>query len=125
MSKQLMDVVLPRLARPLYRQLQRFRDGEMDEDEFTRDFEALLQRQHAWLASRGVSEPRAAIAIHAAILVLSTPGLKAEAAETGLPTEVVEFEAIRDAAEDVARNYDIDVRKATQLISKMVARYGE
>jgi hypothetical protein len=125
MSKQLMDVVLPRLARPLYRQLQRYRDGELNESQFTRDFESLLQRQHAWLASRGVSEARAALAIHAAILVLSTPGLRAEAAETGIPTEIIEFDAIREAAEDVAQNYGIEVRRAVQVISKMVARYGE
>lgn len=125
MSKQLMDVVLPRLARPLSRQLQRYRDGELDEAAFTRDFESLLQRQHEWLANRGVSEPNAALAIHAAILVLSNPGLRAEAAETGRPTEVIEFEAIREAAEDVARNYGVNVRRAVQAISRMVARYGE
>ncbi len=125
MNKQLMDVVLPRLARPLYRQLRRYRSGELGEVEFTRDFEAMLQRQHAWLASRGVSEARAALAIHAAILVLSSPGLRAEAAETGKPTEVVEFEAIREAAEDVAHNYGLDVREATRIISRMVARYGD
>ncbi len=125
MSKQLMDVVLPRLARPLYRQLQRFRDGELDEAEFTQDFEALLQRQHAWLANRGVSEAQAALAIHAAILILSSPGLRAEAAESGVPTEIIEFDAIREAAEDVSRNYGIEFRKAVQIISKMVARYGE
>lgn len=125
MSKQLMDVVLPRLARPLYRQLQRYRDGELDEAQFTRDFEALLQRQHAWLASRGVSEARAALAIHAAILVLSSPGLRAEAAETGRPTELIEFEAVREAADDVSRNYGLEFRLAVQIISKMVARYGD
>ena len=45
MNKPLMDVVLPRLAGPLYTQLQRFQSGELTEKQFTRLFEGLLQRQ--------------------------------------------------------------------------------
>jgi hypothetical protein len=82
MSKQLMDVVLPRLARPLYQQLERYRTGQLNDKQFTAKFEALLRRQHAWLAKRGISAARAALAIHAAVLVLSLPGLRAEAEET-------------------------------------------
>jgi hypothetical protein len=124
MSKQLMNLVLPRLARPLYRQLQRYRAGELDDRQFTRGFEALLQRQHAWLAQRGVPELRAALAIHGAVLVLSGPGLRAEAEEKGLPLEVVEYKAVCEAATDVSQNYGIDERHAVKVISRIVARYG-
>ncbi len=125
MNKQLMEVVLPRLARPLYRQLRRYRAGELDESEFTKSFESLLQRQHLWLTNRGVSDVRAALAIHGAVLVLSSPGLRAEATESGMPLEVVEHRAVREAGQDVARNYGVDEQKAVRAIAGMVARYVE
>ncbi len=125
MSKQLMKVVLPRLARPLYRQLQRYRSGKIDDDEFTRGFDCLLRRQHAWLAKRGVSEVRAALAIHGAVLVLSGPGLRAEATESGLPLEVIEYRAVREAAADVAKNFGLKEEKAMHIIGGILARYGD
>jgi hypothetical protein len=125
MSKQLMDVVLPRLARPLYKHLERFRTGEISEGQFTRRFESLLQKQHAWLARRGISAARAAMAIHAGVLVLSLPGLRAEAEEQGVPLEVVEVKAIREAAQDLARNYALDLGRSFDLIAAIVAKYGE
>jgi hypothetical protein len=125
MDKQLMDVVLPRLARPLYRQLERYQTGKMDDDTFTERFESLLRRQHAWLEKRGISGRRAAIAIHAAVLVLSLPGLRAEAAEDNLPLEVVEHRAVREAAADVAANYGIPEPRAAQAIASLVAQYGD
>ena len=124
MSKQLMEVVLPRLARPLYRQLERYWTGELSDKQFTRRFEALLRRQHAWLAERGIPEVRAALAIHAALLVLSRDGLRAEAAERSLPLEVVEHRAVLEAAADLERNYGMEQRKATHKIASLVARYG-
>ncbi len=125
MSKPLMDIVLPRLARPLYRQLERYRTGELDDRQFTRQFEALLQRQHVWLANRGISAVRAAVAIHAAVLVLSLPGLRAESAEGNLPLEVVEHRAVREAAADVSRNYGVNERKLTDMIAALVARHAD
>jgi hypothetical protein len=125
MNKQLMEVVLPRLARRLYRQLERYRAGQLDDHEFTQAFEALLQRQHHWLAERGVSNARAAVAIHGAVLVLSSPGLRAEAAETGLPLELIEFRAIRAAAADIASNYGVDEQKLVHDIGAIVARYSD
>jgi len=125
MNKQLMDIVLPRLARPLYRQLHRFQGGQFDEAEFTRRFEALLRRQHAWLSRRGVAANRAALAIHAAVLVLSLPGLRAEAAQANVPLEVIEQRAVREAAADVARNYDVPERRVADVIAGIVARYGD
>jgi hypothetical protein len=124
MSKQLIEVVLPRLAKTLYRQLQRYRAGQLNEKQFSSCFEQLLQRQHSWLTTRGVPDLNAALAIHGAVLVLSGPGLRAEAAQTGLPLEVIEFRAVHDAATDVARNYAIDEHEAAQAIGKIVARYG-
>ena len=44
MAKQLMDIVLPRLARPLYQHLEQFQLGRLDEDQFTRKFEKELQK---------------------------------------------------------------------------------
>src|SRR6186713_3239016 len=70
MERRLIDLVLPRLARPLYHHLERYQSGELDETQFTRRFESLLRRQHKWLAKRGVSAARAAVAIHAAVLIL-------------------------------------------------------
>lgn len=125
MSKQLMEVVLPRLARRLYRQLQRYRAGQLDDHQFTQAFEVLLQRQHHWLAERGVSDARAAVAIHGAVLVLSSPGLRAEAAETGLPLEVIEFRAVRAAAADIASNYGASEPKLVQDIGTIMARYSD
>jgi hypothetical protein len=124
MSKQLMNLVLPRLARPLYRQLQLYRAGELNDRQFTKRFESLLQKQYAWLAEKGVPELRAALAIHGAVLVLSGPGLRAEAVEQGIPLEVIEHRAVLDAARDVARTYGMNERLATHVISRIVARYG-
>jgi hypothetical protein len=125
MSKQLMEVVLPRLAKPLYRHLERYRSGELSDQQFTRRFEALLQRQHDWLSKHGVSGARAAVAIHAGVLVLSLPGLRAEAVERGLPLEMVELQAVREAANDVARNYGTDPRRIADAMAAIIARYGE
>jgi len=125
MSKQLMEVVLPRLAKPLYHHLERYRSGELSDSQFTRRFEALLQRQHDWLSKRGVSGVRAAVAIHAGVLVLSLPGLRAEATERGLPLEIVEQQAVQEAAADVARNYNLEPRKIAEAIGGLIARYGE
>jgi hypothetical protein len=125
MSKQLIELVLPRLAKTLYRQLQRYRAGKLDEDQFSKAFETLLQKQHAWLIMRGISEVRAALAIHGAVLVLSRPGLRADAAESGLPFEVAEFRAVRDAATDLARNYEISESQAARILGKIIARYGK
>jgi hypothetical protein len=125
MSKQLMEVVLPRLAKPLYHHLERYRSGELNDKQFTRRFEALLQRQHTWLSQRGVSGARAAVAIHAGVLVLSLPGLRAEASERGLPLEVVELQAVHEAAADVARNYGMEPRRMADAIARLIARYGE
>jgi hypothetical protein len=125
MTKQLMEIVLPRLARPLYHQLQQYRSGVLDDDQFTRSFESLLRRQHDWLAKRGIPAPRAAMAIHGAVLILSGPGLRAESAETGLPLEVIEFRAVQEAAADIAANYGIKERSAIRVLSALVARYGD
>jgi hypothetical protein len=125
MSKQLMEVVLPRLARRLQGQLQRYRAGQLDDSQFTRSFETLLQRQYAWLAKRGVAEPNAALAIHSAVLVLSRPGLVAEAAEQNIPLEVIETRAVRTAAADISQNYGLSERKAFNIISRIISRYAD
>jgi hypothetical protein len=125
MGKPLMNVVLPRVARPLYRQLERLQQGEVDETQFTAEIEAMLQRQHAWLSQRGISAARAAVALHAAVLVLSQPGLRAEAAEAGVPLEVLENRALREAAGDIALNYGVSAARAADAIARLVAKHGE
>src|SRR5215475_2735124 len=116
MSRELMDLVLPRLAQRLNRQLRRYRAGQLDEAQFSRRFERLLQQQHAWLANRGISDVDAAVTVHGAVLVLSGPGLRAEAEEESVPLEVVEFRAVKAAAADVAEQFGVSARRATRRI---------
>jgi len=121
MSHDLLDLVLPRLAKRLNRQLRRFRAGEMDEGQFSHRFELLLQQQHAWLANRGIGDVEAAEVVHGAVIVLSAPGLKAESLEQQIPLEVVEHQAVRAAAADIAKTYGVSERKATSRLSSLVA----
>jgi hypothetical protein len=125
MNKQLMDIVLPSLARRLHRQLERYRSGELDDSQFNRRFEAVLEKQYSWLAKQGVPESEAAVAVHAAVLVLSGPGMRAEASEVGLPLEVVEQRAIRTVADEIAENYGVDGRRVMRQITSIVAQYAE
>jgi hypothetical protein len=125
MSKPLMKVVLPRLARPLYRHLERLQKGQLDEEAFTAEVEAMLQQQHAWLSRHGIAAARAAVAIHAAVLVLSQPGLRAEAAEEKLPLEVLENRALREAAADISSTYGMSVYRAADALARLVAKHGD
>jgi hypothetical protein len=125
MSKELMDLVLPRLAQRLNRHLRRYRAGELSEAQFSEKFEALLQQQYAWLANQGIPEVDAAIAVHGAVLVLSGPGLQAEAREQSLPLELVEYRAVLAAAADIAENYNVSERRAAHRISTLVALYTD
>jgi hypothetical protein len=125
MSRELMELVLPRLAQRLNRQLRRYRAGELDDAQFSHKFETLLQQQYTWLANQGIPEVEAALAVHGAVLVLSGPGLRAEADEQSLPLEVVEYRAVKAAAEDIAQNYGVSERRATRRISAIVAHYAE
>jgi hypothetical protein len=125
MTHELMELILPRLSRRLNRQLRRFRAGQLDSKQFSRRFEALLQQQHAWLANKGYPEVDAAVAIHGAVLVLSGPGLRAEAEEEAVPLEVVEFRAVKAAAADVAEQFGVSPRRAMRRISALVAGYAD
>jgi hypothetical protein len=125
MSKELMDIVLPRLAKRLNRQLRRYHSGELNDNQFSRRFEALVQQQYSWLANQGVPEVDAAVAVHGAVLVLSGPGLRAEAGEQGVPLEVVERRAVQAAADDIAKNYGVDRRGAARRISTILADYAD
>ncbi len=125
MSKELMELVLPRMAQRLDRQLRRYRAGELDDAQFTRKFESLLQQQYTWLAKQGIDEVDAAVTIHGAVLVLSNPGLRAEAAEEGVPLEVIEFRAVKAAAADISENYGVKPTWAMKRIASIVAAYAE
>jgi hypothetical protein len=125
MSSELMKVVLPRMKKRLSRQLRRYRAGRLDDAQFSRKFETLLQQQFSWLANQGVPEVDAAVAVHGAVLVLSGPGLRAEAAEQGVPLETIEFQAVRAAAADVSQNYRLSERRAIRRISDIVSQYSD
>ena len=62
---------------------------------------------------------------HAAVLVLSKPGLRAEAGDLNLPLEILEQRAVMEAAQDVAASYDLPLPKVAQAVSRLVARYGD
>jgi hypothetical protein len=125
MNRDLMEMVLPRMARRLNRQLRRYEAGELNDEQFEYKFECLLQQQYDFLAAKGIPEVDAAVTIHGAILVLSGPGLRAEAEEQGLPLEVVEYRAMRAAAADVAKNYGVSEQRAARRLSTLVAAYSE
>ena len=125
MSKELMELVLPRMAKRLDRQLRRYRAGRLNDDEFSAKFETLLQQQFNWLANQGIPEVDAAVAVHGAVLVLSSPGLRAEAQEQGVPLETIEFEAVKAAAADVSQNYRLSKLRAIKRISAIVSQYAE
>ena len=125
MSKELMDIVLPRLAQRLNRHLRRYRAGQLDDDQFSEKFETLLQQQYTWLANQGVPEIDAAVAVHGAVLVLSSPGLRVEAAEQGVPLEIVEHQAVCAAAADISSNYNVSERRAVSRISTILAYYAD
>ena len=125
MSKALMELVLPRMAKRLNRQLRRYRAGRLNDKQFSRKFENLLQQQFSWLANQGIPEVEAAVAVHGAVLVLSSPGLRAEAAEQGVPLETIEYQAVKAAATDLAQNYRVSRLRAIRRISAIVSRYTE
>ena len=125
MNKPLMELVLPRLAQRLDRHLRRYQAGKLDDDQFSRKFESIMQQQFSWLANQGIPEAEAAIAVHSAVIVLSAPGLQAEAADQKLPLEVIEFRAVLGAAEDIAQCYGINERRIVRRISALVAQYAE
>jgi hypothetical protein len=125
MSKELIDLVLPRLAQRLNRQLRRYRAGQLSEQQFSRRFEALLQQQYAWLANKGIPGVDAAVAVHGAVIVLSSPGLRAEAREQAVPLELVEYRAVLAAASDISENYGVGQRRAANRLSALIASYAE
>ena len=125
MSRELLELILPRLAKRLNRQLRRYQSGRLDEKTFSQRFENLLQEQHTWLANKGYPQVDAAVAIHGAVLVLSGPGLRAEAEEESVPLEVVEFRAVKAAAADVAEQFGVSARRAARRISALVAGYAD
>jgi hypothetical protein len=120
-----MELVLPRMAKRLNRQLRRYRAGRLNDKQFSRKFENLLQQQFSWLANQGIPEVEAAVAVHGAVLVLSSPGLRAEAAERGVPLETIEYQAVKAAATDLAQNYRVSRLRAIRRISAIVSRYTE
>jgi hypothetical protein len=125
MSKQLIKIVLPQLAERLHRQVRRYRAGQLTDAQFAKKFEDLVQNQYAWLSEHGVPDVQAAVAVQGAVLVLTGPGLRAEAEEEGVPLELIESRAIRDAAADIARSHGASERRIYRQLSTIIAHYGE
>jgi hypothetical protein len=125
MSNQLIEIVLPQLAQRLHQQVKRYHSGELDDAAFARRFKKLLQKQYAWLANHGVPRAKAAVAIHGAVLVLTSPGLRAEAEQEALPLEVVEHRAVLAAAADIAKNHGGCEKRVYGQLAAIVATYGE
>lgn len=123
MNEHLMQTVLPRLARPLYLQLEQFQTGQMTEGQFNESFEAVLDKEHARLSKSGLSKARAAILIHACVLILSRPGLESEAEEMHVPFEIVEKQALDDAAWDVVQRFGAPHRKVAARLATLVAQF--
>ena len=74
MSKKMLDLVLPRIARVLSRQLKSYRAGTIDDAAFSDNFDSILQQQCEWLNKQGYQSVEASITVHAALIVLSSPG---------------------------------------------------
>src|SRR5262249_15187270 len=125
MGKPLMKVVLPRLARPLYRHLELLQNGKLDEEAFTAKIEAMLQRQHAWLSRRGIAAARAASAIQGVVLVRRNRVLRAGPPEAGLPLEVLKNRALREAAADIPTPSGMPQASAADARARLVAKPGE
>lgn len=125
MNKPVMELVLPRLSQRMNRHLKRYQAGKLDDSEFNSKFETLLNQQFSWLAEQGIPLGEAAIAVHSAVIVISKAGLVAEAEAEKLPFEIVEFRAVKGAAEDIATNYGVSERKALRGVSALVAQYGK
>src|SRR5262245_26165929 len=119
MNQELMEIVLPRLAERLHKHLKRYQSGKLDEDGFPQRFHHMLEQQFTWLSNRGVAPVDAAMAIHAAVLVLSGPGLRTEAEATGLPLEQIEFRALQLAAKDVARKYGLSESRVSERLARI------
>src|SRR4051794_41590563 len=111
MSRELMELILPRLAQRLNRQLRRYREGRLDEAAFSAKFERLLQQQHAWLANRGVADVDAAVTVHGAVLVLSAAGLRAAEGGGGGPLGGVEVRGGEAGAAELAGHLGLGGRK--------------
>jgi hypothetical protein len=65
------------------------------------------------------------VAVHGAVIVLSSPGLRAEAREQSVPLELVEYRAILAAACDISQNYGVGQRRAASRLSALIASYAE
>ncbi|MSR32336.1 MAG: hypothetical protein EXR99_12615 [Gemmataceae bacterium] len=121
MSKKMLDLVLPRIARVLSRQLKSYRAGRMDDATFSSKFDSILQQHCDWLHKQGYQTVDSSITVHAALIVLSSPGLKAESKRTNLPLEIIEFRAICEAGKDLAQTLEIPASEAIDKLSSLVA----
>jgi len=125
MNRELIQMVLPEMARRLHREVKRYRAGKLSDKQFARKFESLMEGQFEALEEQGVPPAHAAVAVHGAVLVLTGPGLRAEAEELELPLEVVEYRAVRTAAEDIARSHGVSELKAFRQLAAIIAQYGD
>ncbi len=123
MSKKMLDLVLPRIARVLSRQLKSYRAGTIDDAAFSDKFDSILQQQCEWLNKQGYQSVEASITVHAALIVLSSPGLKAESKRLNTPLEVIEFRAICESAKDLGETLGVPTYEVVEKLSCLLAFY--
>jgi hypothetical protein len=116
-----MRAVLRRLSRRVYGPLKRLQAKAIHKWEFVTELEAILQEQHQHLSNRGVPPARAAVAIHASLLVISRGSLQAAAAAAGQAPETVENDAL--AAADVAKTYGLPHSRVANTMARLVAKH--
>lgn len=121
MSKNMLELVLPRIARVLNKQLKSYKAGSMDDETFSTNFDTILQQQCEWLNNQGYQSSDAAITVHAALIVLSSPGLQAEAKRLNLPLEIIEFRAICESSKELAESIGEPQYEVVEKLSCLIA----
>ena len=121
MSKKMLDLVLPLIARVLGRQLKSYRAGTIDDATFSDKFDIILKQQCEWLNKQGFQSIDASITVHAALIVLSSPGLKAESKRLNTPLEVIEFRAISESARDLGETLGVPAYEVVEKLSTLLA----
>jgi len=121
MSKNMLELVLPRIARVLSKQLKSYKAGRMDDETFSTNFDSILQQQCEWLNNQGYQTADSAITVHAALIVLSSPGLKEEAKRLNVPLEVIEFRAICESSKELAESIGEPLFEVVEKLSCLIA----
>ncbi len=97
-------------------------DHDADIDQFEVELERKLNREQRRLIDRGMSPERSHIHIAAAWLIAARPAMRNEASARRIPLEMIEREAVRDAAWDAVEMYAVNYTAVANMIARLVAR---